>query len=87
MNMVIVVLLVVICLLYFVALPVLKRRNMQNKQKALTTFLASLKIHDAVMLSDGILGEIIAFDKDIVQLKIADNVVIKVHKYAIASKD
>lgn len=87
MNTVIVVLLVVICLLYFVALPVLKRRNMKTKQKALTTFLASLKIHDAVMLSDGILGEIIAFDKDIVQLKIADNVVIKVHKYAIASKD
>jgi len=87
MKIITVVLISVLLIIYCVLLPIVKKRNMRNNQKAMTQFLEALKPQDSVMLSDGILGEIAEINGEVVQLKIADNVTIAVHKYAIVSKN
>src|SRR6266849_1617334 len=56
----------------------------QRRQKKLAEMLSSLKTGDKVVTSGGIYGVIVGLEGDAVQLRIADQVRIKVARSAIA---
>jgi preprotein translocase subunit YajC len=56
----------------------------QRRQKQLRQLLAALKSGDKVITSGGIYGTIVGTEDDAVQLRIADQVKIKVSRSAIA---
>jgi preprotein translocase subunit YajC len=56
----------------------------QRRQKQLRAMLAALKNGDKVITSGGIYGTIVATEDDAVQLRIAEQVKIKVSRSAIA---
>jgi preprotein translocase subunit YajC len=56
----------------------------QRKQKQLRLMLSALKSGDKVITNGGIYGVIVGADSDAVQLRIADQVKIKVSRSAIA---
>ena len=59
---------------------------MRKRQKALDQLLAALKRGDKVVTTGGLHGEIAKIDEgdEIVQLKLADNVKVRVNRSAIA---
>jgi preprotein translocase subunit YajC len=57
---------------------------MRKRQKALQQLVSELKRGDRVVTTGGLLGEISAVEDRFVQLKIADNVKVRVLKSAIA---
>jgi preprotein translocase subunit YajC len=56
----------------------------QKRQKQLRAMLANLKTGDKVITSGGIYGVIVGTENDAVQLRIADQVKVKVSRSAIA---
>jgi preprotein translocase subunit YajC len=56
----------------------------QRRQKKVNKMLADLKTGDKVITNGGIYGTIVGLDSDTVQLRIADQVRIKVARSAIA---
>jgi preprotein translocase subunit YajC len=65
-------------LFYFIAI-----RPQRKRQKEHQTMVAALQVRDEVATSSGILGRITAVEQDFVVLKIADNVEIKLQKWAV----
>jgi len=57
---------------------------MQKKQKAVADMRAGLKKGDKVVTSGGLYGEVMKVDGDIVALKLAENVKVRVAKWAIS---
>lgn len=71
--------LLIILVFYFILiLP------MRKKQKALETLIDSLKKGDKVVTNGGLYGEVVKVDAEVVLLKLADNVKVRVAKRAIA---
>lgn len=56
----------------------------QRRQKKISEMLANLKTGDKVITNGGIYGTIVGLDGDTVQLRIADQVRIRVARSAIA---
>jgi preprotein translocase subunit YajC len=56
----------------------------QRRQKKVAEMLRNLKTGDKVITSGGIYGTIVGLDEDSVQLRIAEQVKIKVSRAAIA---
>ena len=56
----------------------------QRRQKKMNEMLAALKTGDKVVTNGGIYGTIVGLDNEAVQLRIADQVRIKVARAAIA---
>jgi preprotein translocase subunit YajC len=56
----------------------------QKRQKKITDLLKDLKNGDKVITNGGIYGTIVGLEDDAVQLRIADNVKMKVARNAIA---
>ena len=67
-------------LFYFIAI-----RPQRKRQKEHEAMLGALQVKDEVATSSGILGRISAIEADFVVVKIADNVEIKVQKWAVQS--
>ncbi len=59
-------------------------RPLQKKQKAVDEMISALKKGDKVVTNGGFYGEVVKVDDDIVQLKLADNVKVRVARRAIA---
>ena len=59
-------------------------RPLRQKQKALEALIGQLKKGDKVVTTGGIYGEVVKTQDDIVVLKLADNVKIRIAKRAIA---
>lgn len=57
---------------------------MRKRQKKLQKMVAELKRGDRVVTNGGLLGEVAAVEDRIVQLKLADNIKVRVLKSAIA---
>lgn len=57
----------------------------QRRQKQVREMLAALKAGDKVITSGGIYGTIVGLESDAVQLRVADQVKIKVARSAIAA--
>jgi preprotein translocase subunit YajC len=72
--------LVVIMVIFYVLLIL----PAQRRQKKTQQMLNALKSGDKVMTNGGIYGTIVGIDNDAVQLRIADQVKIKVARSAIA---
>ena len=56
----------------------------QRKQKRMTEMLQSLKNGDKVITNGGIYGNIVGLEPDAVQLRVADQVKMKIARSAIA---
>jgi preprotein translocase subunit YajC len=56
----------------------------QKRQKKLQQMLAELKVGDKVITTGGIYGTVVGLEDSAVQLRIADQVRIKVSRVAIA---
>lgn len=59
-------------------------RPIRNKQKAVEDLVENLKKGDKVVTNGGFHGEVVKVEGNIVLLKIADNVKVKVAKRAVA---
>jgi preprotein translocase subunit YajC len=59
-------------------------RPAQQRQKKTTQMLAALKNGDKVVTSGGVFGTIVGLEDDAIQLRIADQVKVKVLRSAIA---
>ena len=57
---------------------------MRKRQKALQAMIAALKKGDKVVTNGGLYGEVAAVHDDVVILKVADNVKLRVAKSAIS---
>jgi len=55
----------------------------QRRQKKTQTMLSTLKTGDKVVTSGGLYGTIVALDGDAIQLRIADQVKVKVARSAV----
>jgi preprotein translocase subunit YajC len=71
--------LVFFAIFYFVLIAPMRKR-----QKALAALVDALKKGDRVLTNGGLYGEVTAIDGSVVQLKIADNVRVRVAKSAIS---
>jgi preprotein translocase subunit YajC len=56
----------------------------QRRQKKTQTMLSALKTGDKVVTSGGLYGTIVALDGDAIQLRIADQVKVRVARSAVA---
>jgi preprotein translocase subunit YajC len=65
-------------LFYFIAI-----RPQRKRQKEHQEMLGALQGKDEVVTASGILGRITAIEQDFVVLKVADNVELKVQKWAV----
>ncbi|WP_158610672.1 preprotein translocase subunit YajC [Lactiplantibacillus garii] len=82
-----IVLVVILLAIYVVAMPIAKRKQLQRQKDNFDQFIASLKVGDHVVMQDGITGELTQVTEDDVKIKIAANVVIRVKKMAIMTKE
>ncbi len=57
---------------------------MRKRQKALQALIGALKKGDKVVTNGGLYGEVAAVQEDIVILKLADNIKVRVAKSAIS---
>lgn len=60
-------------------------RPQQKRQKEHTSLMNSLSKGDEVVTNGGMMGKIKGVSEDVVRIELAENVVIKVQKHAIAS--
>ncbi len=60
-------------------------RPQQKRQKEHKSLMESLSKGDEVVTNGGMMGKIKAVGDDIIRIELAENVVIKVQKHAIAS--
>jgi preprotein translocase subunit YajC len=65
-------------LFYFIAI-----RPQRKRQKEHQEMLGNLQVKDEVVTASGILGRITAIEQDFVVLKVAENVELKVQKWAV----
>ncbi len=71
---------VVVAIFYF-----LMWRPTQKRQKDVQRMLENLKSGDKVVTSGGILGTVVAVDRNVVQLRVADKVKIDVTKSSVVA--
>lgn len=69
----------IFAIFYFVAVAPMRKR-----QRALDALVSALKKGDKVVTTSGIYGEVAAVEGNVILLRIADNVRIRVAKSAIA---
>ncbi|MFN7941719.1 MAG: preprotein translocase subunit YajC [Thermoanaerobaculia bacterium] len=70
---------IIFAIFYFLLLAPMRKR-----QRALEALVANLKKGDRVVTNGGLMGEVAAVDEKFVQLKIADNVKVRVLRSAVS---
>ncbi len=70
----------IFALFYFIAI-----RPQRKRQKEHQNMLGKLAVRDEVATTSGILGRVTALEQDFVVLKVAENVEIKLQKWAVQS--
>lgn len=86
LNIVNIVLLSVVGVLFLWSMtvgPVLKKKMIAKREEKLEKTVASFKQGDKILLASGIRGYFIKYKGDVIHVKIADNVVIKVDHHAV----
>ena len=68
---------------FFVVIYLLLIRPARTRQKQTQTMLDALKSGDKVVTTGGVLGTIVSVDRNIVQLRVADNVRLSVTKSSV----
>ena len=71
-------------ILILVILYVLMILPAQRRQKKLSTMISALKSGDKVITNGGLYGTVVGLDKESIQLRIAEQVKVKVARSAIA---
>src|SRR5262245_63390411 len=70
---------------FFVVIYFLLIRPARTRQKQVQKMLEALKPGDRVITSGGLIGTIVAVDRDVVQLRIADKIKVDVTKSSVVS--
>lgn len=73
-------------IIIFVLFWFLLIRPQQKKAKLHNQMLSTLAKGDEVLTTSGLMGKIVKTDEQIIELEIADNVVVKVQKAAVTGK-
>jgi preprotein translocase subunit YajC len=73
-------------IIIFVLFWLLLIRPQQKKAKLHNQMLSTLEKGDEVLTTSGLIGKIIKTDDNIVELEIADNVVVKLQKASVTGK-
>ena len=68
----------IFALFYFIAIRPQRKRQKEHQQ-----MVSSLAVKDEVATASGILGRITAIEQDFVVLKVAENVELKLQKWAV----
>lgn len=68
---------------FFVVIYLLLIRPARTRQKQAQKMLEALKAGDKVITSGGLLGTIVAVDRNVVQLRVADKVRVDVTKSSV----
>ena len=68
---------------FFVVIYFLLIRPARNRQKQVQKMLEALKPGDRVVTSGGIIGTIVAVDRDIIQLRIADKIKVDITRASV----
>ncbi len=68
---------------FFVVIYLLLIRPARTRQKQVAKMLEALKAGDKVITSGGLLGTIVAVDRNIVQLRVADKIRVDVTKSSV----
>ena len=68
---------------FFVVIYFLLIRPARTRQKQIQSMLEALKPGDRVVTSGGLIGTIVAIDRDIVQLRVADKIKVDVTKGSV----
>jgi preprotein translocase subunit YajC len=68
---------------FFVVIYFLLIRPARNRQKQVQKMLEALKPGDRVVTSGGIIGTIVAVDREIVQLRIADKLKVDITRASV----
>jgi preprotein translocase subunit YajC len=71
-------------IIVFVIFYLLVFAPMRKRQKALQTLLDNIKKGDKVVTNGGLFGEVAAIEGNVVHLKVADGVRLRISKSAIA---
>lgn len=85
-NILITIMVIILVVLYFVIIPIARKKSNERKKAEMDNFFASLHEGEKVMLLSGVVGTIKSITKNYVDLKVTDNTVVKVNKHGIASK-
>jgi len=72
-------------LFFFVVIYFLLIRPARTRQKQVQKMIEALKPGDRVVTSGGLIGTIVAVDRDIVQLRIADKIKVDVTKSSVVA--
>ena len=78
---------VVPLLFFFVVMYFLIIRPQRAQQKRTQEMLEALRPGDKVTTSGGLIGTVVAVDRDIVQLRVADKVKVDMRRSAIVSRE
>jgi preprotein translocase subunit YajC len=70
-------------LFFFVVIYFLLIRPARSRQKQVQTMLEALKPGDRVVTSGGLIGTIVALDREVVQLRVADKIKVDVTKSSV----
>jgi preprotein translocase subunit YajC len=70
-------------LFFFVVIYFLLIRPARSRQKQVQKMLEALKPGDRVVTSGGLIGTIVAVDRDLVQLRVADKIKVDVTKSSV----
>ena len=73
-------------IIIFVLFWFLLIRPQQKKAKLHNQMLSTLQKGDEVLTTSGLMGKIVKADENIVELEIANDVIVKIQKVAISSK-
>jgi len=68
---------------FFVVIYFLLIRPARTRQKQVQAMLEALKPGDRVVTSGGLIGTVVAIDRDIVQLRVADKIKVDVTKGSV----
>lgn len=86
LNIIITIMVIILIILYFVVIPIARKKSNERKKKEMDKFFSSLQKGEKVVLLSGVVGIIESITEYYVNLKVAENTVIKVNKHGIASK-
>lgn len=77
-NIVLLGLLILMCLFYFIIMPIIKYRGIQKNNEKHSDFLNKLNIGDKVVLSSGILGVLKEKNEENYSIEISKGIIMKV---------
>ena len=85
-NIIFMVLIVIMSLGYFIIVPLLRYKGIQQNNEKHSKFLDELKIGDKILLNSGIFGKLVEKNKENYSIEISKGVIIEVLQSSIIGR-